>query len=118
MHTSDGVALAVQCAGALAGARGAHVHLVESFWPMVSDREECEERLTSVADGLRGDGLEVSVHLRGGDAVDAIIDVAEETAAALIVVDPRASSAVMPWRPYSMVDRVCARAPCDVLIAR
>jgi RimJ/RimL family protein N-acetyltransferase/nucleotide-binding universal stress UspA family protein len=118
VHTSEAAAPALQSARALAAVRGAHVHLVESCWPLISDREEAEGRLESAAAGLRADGLEVSLHLRSGDAVDAIIDVAEESAAALIVLDPRASSAVMPWRPYSMTDRVCARAPCDVLIAR
>jgi RimJ/RimL family protein N-acetyltransferase len=118
VNSSDAGAPAVQTAGALAAARGAHVHLVESCWPLLSDRQEAEGRLESAAAGLRADGLEVSLHLRSGDAVDAIIDVAEENAVALIVVDPHASSAVTPWRPYSMTDRVCARAPCDVLIAR
>jgi nucleotide-binding universal stress UspA family protein len=60
----------------------------------------------------------VTAHLLGGDTVDAVIDVAEETDAALIVIDPRAASGVTPWRPYSLLARVCARAPCDVLVAR
>ena len=118
VNSGDARAPAVQTAAVLASVRGAHVHLVESCWPMLSDREQAEGRLESAAAGLRADGLEVSLHLHSGDAVDAIIDVAEENAAALIVLDPRASSAVVPWRPYSMTDRVCARAPCDVLIAR
>ena len=54
----------------------------------------------------------------GGDTVDAVIDVAERHDAALIVIDPRATSAVTPWRAYSLPARVCARAPCDVLLAR
>jgi nucleotide-binding universal stress UspA family protein len=54
----------------------------------------------------------------GGDTVDAVIDLAEQTDAALIVIDPRAASAVTPWRAYSLPARVCARAPCDVLLAR
>jgi hypothetical protein len=37
---------------------------------------------------------------------------------ALIVVDPRAASAVTPWRAYALPARMCARAPCDVLVAR
>jgi nucleotide-binding universal stress UspA family protein len=62
--------------------------------------------------------LDVTAHLIGGDTVDAVIDVAEETDAALIVIDPRAASVLTPWRAYSLPARVCARAPCDVLIAR
>jgi nucleotide-binding universal stress UspA family protein len=60
----------------------------------------------------------VSTHVMGGDPVDAVIDVAEQQGAALIVIDPRATSAVTPWRAYSLPARVCARAPCDVLLAR
>jgi nucleotide-binding universal stress UspA family protein len=118
VHLSNGSAIAVRSAGTLAATRGAQVHLVESYWPLLSDRDEAEARLESAAAGLRATGIDVIIHLRGGDVVDAIIDVAEECAATLIVVDPNASTAVMPWRPYSMTDRVCARAPCDVLIAR
>jgi RimJ/RimL family protein N-acetyltransferase len=118
VHAIDGHAVAVRAAGGLASGRGAHVHLVESYWPLVSGREQAAGRLNAAAADLRADGIDVSLHLRGGDVVDALIDVAEESSARLIVVDPGASSAVMPWRPYSMTDRICARAPCDVLIAR
>jgi RimJ/RimL family protein N-acetyltransferase/nucleotide-binding universal stress UspA family protein len=113
-----GSAPALTVAAGLAAARHAHVHLVESYWPMLSDRAEADRRLSAAADELRGQGLDVTAHLLGGDTVDAVIDVAEKTDAALIVIDPRAASAVTPWRAYSLPERVCARAPCDVLIAR
>jgi RimJ/RimL family protein N-acetyltransferase/nucleotide-binding universal stress UspA family protein len=117
--TGDGVdSPALTVAAGLAAARGADVHLVESYWPVLSDRAEADRRLSAAADELRRHGIDVTAHLLGGDAVDAVIDVAEETDAALIVIDPRASSAVTPWRAYSLPERVCARAPCDVLIAR
>jgi RimJ/RimL family protein N-acetyltransferase len=118
VHTDDGDGAAIRTARGLASTVGTEVHLVESYWPLVSGREEAEGRLNRAAADLRADGVAVSAHLRSGDVVDAIIDVAEETAARLIVVDPRASTAVLPWRPHSMTDRICARAPCDVLIAR
>ena len=113
---ADAPALAV--AAGLAAARDAHIHLVESYWPVLSNRAEADRRLSAAADELRRRGLGVTAHLRGGDAVDAVIDVAEATEAALIVIDPRAASAVTPWSAYSLPARVCARAPCDVLIAR
>ena len=112
----DAPALAV--AAGLASARHAHVHLVESYWPVLSDRSEADKRLSAAAASLRRRGIAVTAHLLGGDAVDAVIDVAEETDAALIVIDPRAVSPVTPWHAYSLPARVCARAPCDVLIAR
>ncbi len=117
-YTADGDAPAVSVAAGLAAARGAHVHLVDTYWPVLSDREEIDRRLSAAAEDLRRRGLDVSTHLIGGDTVDAVIDVAEQTEAALIVIDPRAASAVTPWRAYSLPARVCARAPCDVLLAR
>lgn len=114
----DARAPAIEIAAGLAAVRGAHLHLVESYWPLLSARQELDERLSAAADELRGRGFEVTVHLVGGETVDAVIDVAEQTQAALIVIDPRATSAVTPWRAYSLPARVCARAPCDVLIAK
>jgi RimJ/RimL family protein N-acetyltransferase len=113
---TDAPALTV--AAGLAAARHAHVHLVDSYWPVLSNRDEVDRRLSAAADELRRQGIGVTAHVLGGDTVDAVIDVAQETDAALIVIDPRAAGAVTPWRAYSLPARVCARAPCDVLIAR
>jgi len=114
----EGDAPALTVAAGLAAARHAHLHLVETYWPLLSDRDAVDRRLSAAADELRRQGIDVTAHLVGGDTVDAMIDVAEETDAALIVIDPRAASAVAPWRAHSLTARVCARAPCDVLIAR
>ena len=117
-YAAGGEAPAVTVAAGLAAARNAHVHLVEGHWPVLSDRDELDRRLAAAADELRRSGVDVTAHLIGGDTVDAVIDVAEHTDAALIVIDPRAASAVTPWRAYALPARMCARAPCDVLIAR
>ena len=115
---SGGEAPALSAATDLAAARKAHVHLVDTYWPVVSDRAGIDRRLSAAAEDVRRRGVGVTAHLIGGDPVDAVIDVAEQTDAALIVIDPRAASTVTPWRAYSLPARVCARAPCDVLIAR
>jgi RimJ/RimL family protein N-acetyltransferase len=117
-YEADGQAPALDVAAALAAARDAHVHLVETYWPVLLHRPEVDRRLSAAAAEIREGGLEVTAHLIGGDTVDALIDVAEQTNAALIVIDARAANVVMPWRAYSLPDRICARAPCDVLIAR
>jgi RimJ/RimL family protein N-acetyltransferase/nucleotide-binding universal stress UspA family protein len=117
-HSAGGSAPAISVAADLAAVRDAQLHLVETYWPVLSDRQEVDRRLAAAADELRDRGVEVSTHLIGGDTVDAVIDVAEQHDAALIVIDPRATSAVTPWRAYSLTSRVCARAPCDVLLAR
>ncbi|HTP21427.1 MAG TPA: GNAT family N-acetyltransferase [Solirubrobacteraceae bacterium] len=116
--TSAGDGPALTVVAGLAAARRAHVHLVESYWPLISDRDAVNGRLSAAADELRRQGVDVTAHLIGGDTVDAVIDVAAATDAALIVIDPRAAAGETPWRAYSLPSRVCARAPCDVLIAR
>ena len=113
---TDTPALAV--AAGLAAARNAHVHLVETYWPVLSDRDEVDQRLSAAADELRRRGIGVTTHVLGGDTVDALIDVAVQTDAAMIVIDPRVANAVTRWPAYTLPARVCARAPCDVLIAR
>jgi RimJ/RimL family protein N-acetyltransferase len=117
-HAAGGAAPAISVAAGLAAARDAHLHLVESYWPVVSDRSEIDRRLAAAADEVRERGVGVTTHVIGGDTVDAVIDVAERNDAALIVIDPRAASPITPWRAYSLPARVCARAPCDVLLAR
>jgi RimJ/RimL family protein N-acetyltransferase/nucleotide-binding universal stress UspA family protein len=117
-YEADGESGAVDVAAGLAAARGAHVHLVESYWPVLSDRDEVDRSLSAAAAELGKRGVDVTAHLVGGDTVDALIDVAEQTNAALIVIDARAANVVTPWRAYSLPDRMCARAPCDVLIAK
>ena len=117
-YEAGGEAPALSATADLAAARNAHVHLIDTYWPVLSDREEIDRRLSVAAEDLRRRGLGVTAHLIGGDTVDAMIDVAEQTDASLIVIDPRATSAIMPWRAYSLPARMCARAPCDVLIAR
>jgi RimJ/RimL family protein N-acetyltransferase len=117
-YSHGGAAPAVAVAAGLAAARHSHVHLVDTYWPVLSDRAGIDRRLSAAAEDLRRRGLTVSTHLIGGDTVDAVIDVAEQTDAGLIVIDPRAASPVTPWRAYALPARVCARAPCDVLLAR
>ncbi|MGA8723277.1 MAG: universal stress protein, partial [Solirubrobacteraceae bacterium] len=88
------------------------------YWPVLSNRSDADQHLSAAAEELRRQGIGVTAHLLGGDTVDAVIDVAEATEAALIVIDPRAASSLSPWSASSLPARVCARAPCDVLIAR
>jgi GNAT superfamily N-acetyltransferase len=117
-HGASVDAPAVTVASGLAAARDSHIHLVESYWPVLSDRDEIDNRLSATANELRRKGIGVTTHLAGGDIVDAVIDVAEETNAGLIVIDAPAADATNSWHAYWMASRVCARAPCDVLIAR
>jgi hypothetical protein len=88
---SDGQAPGLDIAADLAAARRARLHLVGSYWPLPA-RGDVSRDLTAEADDLRRRGIDVNAHLVGGETVDAVIDVAQQTQAGLIVVDPRAAS--------------------------
>ena len=53
---------------------------------MVNPREDVSETLENAATSLRDAGVDVEAHAREGDPADAILDVAEEENADLIVV--------------------------------
>jgi RimJ/RimL family protein N-acetyltransferase len=108
----------LRVAAGLAKPRSAHVHLVGSYYPVLENREQLQQQLDEAERELQSDGVQTTTHLHGGDPVDAIIDVAQEQRASLIVIEPSASGVLMPWRLQSLPDRVCARAPCEVLVAR
>ena len=66
-------------------ARGAPADPGGPQW-MVNPREDVDATLEEAAKGLQRDGVEVEIHAREGDPADAILDVAEEQGADLIVV--------------------------------
>ena len=53
---------------------------------MVNPREDVDATLADAADAVRAAGVEVEIFAREGDPADAILDVAEERGADLIVV--------------------------------
>jgi nucleotide-binding universal stress UspA family protein len=61
---------------------------------------------------------DVQTHPRQGDAADAIIDVAEEQRADLIVVGNKGMSGAKRFLLGSVPNRVSHHAPCSVLIVR
>jgi nucleotide-binding universal stress UspA family protein/RimJ/RimL family protein N-acetyltransferase len=108
---------AVRAAGELARATGAGVHLVTAHRLILDDRSEMEALLQRTTDGLRARGVDVVGHLRRGDPADALMDVAAEHEARLIVVGPRdlGGSGLLQ---SSVSDDVAHRAPCNVLLVR
>jgi nucleotide-binding universal stress UspA family protein len=102
---SDTASEAVRQATELAQRLGAKVHLVSAYEPvsegrlrderqqvpgdmqwMVNPREDVNDTLATAAQGLQDAGVVVETHAREGDPADAILDVAEEQEADLIVV--------------------------------
>jgi nucleotide-binding universal stress UspA family protein len=134
---STTAAAAVSQAIALSLAPGARLHIVSVYEPPIdrsaSERtrvpEEIEWSIGPHADVLalleqaerdaRGAGVrEVETFARQGDAAEAILDVAEEQRADLIVVGNKGLTGAERFLLGSVPNRVAHHAPCSVLIVR
>jgi nucleotide-binding universal stress UspA family protein len=85
---------------------------------MVNPREEVDNTLNDAADTVRDAGVEVETFARQGDPADAILDVAEETDADLIVVGNKGMTGAKRFLLGSVPNKVSHHAPCSVLIIR
>ena len=72
----------------------------------------------AAADGVGGAGVKVETFAREGDAADAILDVAEEQHADLIVVGNKGMTGAKRFLLGSVPNKVSHHAPCSVLIIR
>jgi nucleotide-binding universal stress UspA family protein len=128
---------AVRQAAELASALGAHVHLVcvyepvpsppegpgepeahvESGW-VLRPREAVDATLESAAAVFAAAGVEVERYAQRGDPADAILDVAEERGADLIIVGNRGQTGAKRFLLGSVPNRISHHAPCAVLIIR
>ncbi len=134
---SDTAGEAVRQATELAKAVGAKVNLVSAFEPvgnqrlreerqqvpedmswMVNEREDVNATLRDAAAGIQSDGLEVEIYAREGDPADAILDVAEEQNADLIVVGNKGMTGAKRFLLGSVPNKVSHHAPCSVMIIR
>ncbi len=85
---------------------------------MVNPREDVEEALRAGAEALEHDGLRVETLAREGDPADAILDVAEEKDADLIVVGNKGMTGAKRFLLGSVPNKVSHHAPCSVMIIR
>ena len=128
---------AVRQATELAKALRAKVYLVSAYEPvpegrlreerqqvpedlqwMVNPREDVEGALEEGAKALESDGLDVETLAREGDPADAILDVAEEKEADLIVVGNKGMTGAKRFLLGSVPNKVSHHAPCSVMIIR
>lgn len=128
---------AVRQATELARAVGAKVYLVSAYEPvpegrlrderqqvpddlqwMVNPREDVERTLQEGASALEADGVAVETLAREGDPADAILDVAEEQSADLIVVGNKGMTGAKRFLLGSVPNKVSHHAPCSVMIIR
>jgi nucleotide-binding universal stress UspA family protein len=134
---SDTARKAVQEAIGLARSVGAGVYLVSAYEPvplarlkeearqapedlqwMINPREDVDATLSDAADVVREAGLDVETFAREGDPADAILDVAEERSADLIVVGNKGMTGARRFLLGSVPNKVSHHAPCSVLIVR
>jgi nucleotide-binding universal stress UspA family protein len=128
------VAQAVQ----LAGAVGARLLIVSAFEPvaparlreearqvpadlqwMVNPREDVDATLRAAAQQAEDGGMErVETFAREGDPADAILDVAEEQGADLIVVGNKGMTGAKRFLLGSVPNKISHHSPCSVLIIR
>jgi nucleotide-binding universal stress UspA family protein len=128
---------AVRQAIDLAGRLGARLHVVSAYEPvanarlreeaqqvpedlqwLVNPREDVDATLRDAAAAAREAGIEAVRYARQGDPADAILDVAEEQGAQLIVVGNKGRTGAKRFLLGSVPNRVSHHAPCSVLIIR
>ena len=85
---------------------------------MVNPREDVEATLKEASEEVEGAGVKVETFAREGDAADAILDVAEEQNADLIVVGNKGMTGTKRFLLGSVPNKVSHHAPCSVLIIR
>ena len=81
-------------------------------------REEVNLVLDAAAAAARKDGIEVQTHPVEGDPAEAIITVAEDTKADLIVVGNKGMTGARRFLLGSVPNNVSHHAPCSVIIVR
>jgi nucleotide-binding universal stress UspA family protein len=134
---SDTATQAVRQAVDLASAVGAKLELVSAYEPVpaqrlqqerrdapedlqcaINQREDVDATLETAAAVAREAGVAVDVYARQGDPADAILDVAEEREADLVVVGNKGMTGAKRFLLGSVPNRVSHHDPCSVLIIR
>ena len=134
---SDTAKEAVRQASDLAKATGASIDVVSAYEPVsnqrlreekrevpedmqwaINPREDVDATLDEAAASIREAGVEVETFARQGDPADAILDVAEERGADMIVVGNKGMTGAKRFLLGSVPNKVSHHAPCSVLIVR
>jgi nucleotide-binding universal stress UspA family protein len=134
---SDTATQAVRQAVDLARAVGAKLELVSAYEPVpaprlseerrqapedlqwaIGPREDVDVTLEAAAAVAREAGVAVDVYPRQGDPADAILDVAEEQEADLVIVGNKGMTGAKRFLLGSVPNKVSHHAPCSVLIIR
>lgn len=134
---SDSAREAIGQAAGLARLTGAELHVVSAYEPVPPRRSETESGgapadvshefgpreevnfvLESAAAVAAESDVETIPHPRDGDPADAILTVADEVGADLIVVGNKGMTGARRFLLGSVPNKVSHHAPCSVFIAR
>lgn len=134
---SETAAEAVHQAIDLAKLTGATLSLVSAYAPVAGRRVKAEQSeapadvqyeigpredvnfvLDAAAAEAKKEGIEVQTHPVEGDPADAILNVAEEVKADLIVVGNKGMTGARRYLLGSVPNNVSHHAPCSVIIVR
>jgi nucleotide-binding universal stress UspA family protein len=85
---------------------------------MVNPREDVDATLKDAAALAKEAGVNAETYARQGDPADAILDVAEEQNADLIIVGNKGMTGAKRFLLGSVPNKVSHHAPCSVLIIR
>jgi nucleotide-binding universal stress UspA family protein len=128
---------AVRQAVALAGELGSRLEIVSAYEPvssarlreeaqhvpadlqwMVNPREDVDATLQEASETAEAAGVQSAIYARQGDPADAILDVAEERGADLIVIGNKGMTGAKRFLLGSVPNKISHHAPCSVLIIR
>jgi nucleotide-binding universal stress UspA family protein len=134
---SDTARKAVREAVELAKSVGARLDIVSAYEPVpasrlreesvdapedtqwtINAREDVDYTLKEAVADVEDSGVEVETFSRQGDPADAILDVAEERDADLIIVGNKGMTGAKRFLLGSVPNKVSHHAPCSVLIIR
>ena len=134
---SDTAAQAVIQAGELAEKLGASLVIVSAFDPVstarlekeradapadvewtINEREDVDAMLSQISAPMEERKIDVKIAARQGNPADAILDVAEEEGADLIVVGNKGMAGARRFLLGSVPNKISHHAPCSVLIVR
>ncbi|MBA2566622.1 MAG: universal stress protein, partial [Thermoleophilaceae bacterium] len=85
---------------------------------MVNAREDVEATLREASSSLEDTGVSVDTYAREGDPADAILDIAEEKNADLIVIGNKGMTGAKRFLLGSVPNKISHHAPCSVMIIR
>ena len=85
---------------------------------MVNPRADVDATLSSAQADAAAAGVEALIFGRQGDPADAILDVAEETGADLIIIGNKGMTGAKRFLLGSVPNKISHHAPCSVLIIR